>query len=132
MLMKKIFYVIPLIALAFSYASCQDEIAADQKSVISISLEGQPDADLSYLQADVEGASYNLCIETDCEYEVALSGAFARQWITLGERKYDADKGCDVLPVVVAPIYHSASSTIDSAVSESGVTLLEQSFEHVP
>ena len=104
MLMKKIFYVIPLIAVAFSFASCQDETAADQKSVISVSLEGQPDADLSSLQADVEGASYNICIEADCEYEIALSGAFARQWVILGERKYDADKGCDVLPVVVAPI----------------------------
>lgn len=115
MIMKKIFYLTALIAMAFAAVSCQEEAVAEQEHVMDVYLADQPEADLSKLQADLKGCTYNFCIKADFEYEVALSGVFAQQWVSLGDRTYDAEKACDVLPVVIAAAdnaYEGRTATI--------------------
>lgn len=99
--MKKILFVFAIFSAAlFSFASCQKEDLSD--AVLKVYIEEQPDAVLSEVKADVAGCSLNLCVEADFDYSVDLSGVFAQQWVKVGERRYDAQKACDVIPVEVA------------------------------
>lgn len=107
MSMKKILYFITLTTMALGLVACHEEQAAEQKHVVEIFLEGQSENILSTLQADLDGGTYNICIKADLDYTVELSGAFAKQWVTLGERQRNLENGYDVLPVTIAAIEDS-------------------------
>lgn len=102
MIMKKIFHITLMAVMAFGLFSCQEEPAVEPEPAIVIYLADQPEADLSELQADVKGCTYDVCVYADAGYEVELSGVFADSWIVVGEGQYDSEKSCDVIPVVVS------------------------------
>lgn len=105
--MKTISTKIMVLLAVLMSAACQPAEDYTRKEVIRVFTADQPDADMSVIQVSEQEDTIEVCIRASVDYKVSFSQSeeYAEQdWIQVSEVRYDEERQCGVVSVVVSRI----------------------------